>query len=83
LREGHRLKFFENWALRKIFGPKKEEVTGEWRSINDEDLYFVHFSQNIAQVIKPRRMGWAGRVARVGDMRFLQILLGRPEGETT
>jgi hypothetical protein len=78
LREEHRLRFFENYMLRKLFWPKKDEVTGKWRSISDEELYFLYFSQNIVRVIKSRRMGLAGRV---GDRRGTRrILLGRREG---
>jgi hypothetical protein len=69
LRQEHRLRFFENCVLRKIFGSKKDEVTGEWRNINDEELYFLYFSQNIVLVIESRRMGWAGRVAHIDDRR--------------
>ena len=76
------MRFFENYVLRKIFGPKKDEVTGEWKSINDEELYFLYFSQNIFRVIESRRMGWAGRVACMGDRRgACRILLGRHEGK--
>jgi len=82
LREEHRLRFFENCVLRKIFGPKKDEVTGEWKSINEEELYSLYFSQNIFQVIKSRRIGWVGLVARMGDRRSAcRVLLGRPEGK--
>jgi hypothetical protein len=80
LREEHRLRVFENMVLRRIFGTKRDEVTGEWRRYNEEinDLYS---SQNIIRVIKSRRMRWAGHVARMGEGRGAYMLLvGRPEG---
>ena len=56
---------FENRVLRRIFGPKRDEVTGEWRKLHNE-LNNLYFSPNIVRVIKSRRMRWAGHVARMG-----------------
>ena len=67
LREERRLKVFENGVLRRIFGPKRDEVTGEWRKLHNEELNHQYCSQNIVRVIKLRRMRWAGHVARVGE----------------
>jgi hypothetical protein len=64
LREERRLRVFENRVLRKIFGPKRDEVTGEWRKLHHEELN-VLYSPNIVRVIKSRRMRWAGHVARM------------------
>jgi hypothetical protein len=81
LREEHRLRVFENRVLRRIFGPKRDEVTGEWRRLHNKELNDLYSSQNIILVIKSRRMGWAGHVARMGEGRgAYRILVGRPEG---
>jgi hypothetical protein len=63
LREEHRLKVFENRMLRRIFGSKRDEVTGDWRKLHNEELHNVFSSPSIIRVIKPRRMRWAGHVA--------------------
>jgi hypothetical protein len=65
LREEHRLKVFENRVLRRIFGPKKDKVTGEWRKLHNEELHDLNSSPNIVRVIKPR-IRWTGHVARMG-----------------
>jgi hypothetical protein len=57
---------FENRVLRRIFGPKRDEVTGEWRKLHNEGLHNLYFSPNIIRTIKSRRKRWAGHVARVG-----------------
>jgi hypothetical protein len=72
---------FENRVLRRIFGPKRDEVTGEWRRLHNEELTDLYSSPNITRVIKSRRMRWAGHVARMGEGRgAYRILVGIPEG---
>jgi hypothetical protein len=67
LREEHRLGVFENRVLRRIFGPKKDEVTGEWRKLHNEELHDLYSSPSIIRIIKARRMIWAWHVARTGE----------------
>jgi hypothetical protein len=69
LREEHRLRVFENRVLRKIFGPKRVEVTGEWRKLHNEELRNLYSSPDIIRQVKSRRMRWAGHVARMGEER--------------
>jgi hypothetical protein len=71
----------ENRVLRRVFGPKRDEVTGECRKLHNEKVYAVHSSPNVIRMIKSRRMRWAGHVAHMGDRRgTYMILMGRPEG---
>ena len=68
--------------LRGIFGPKRDEVTEEWRKLHNEELNDLHCSSDIVRVIKSRRMRWAGHVARMGERRGVyRVLMGRPEGK--
>jgi len=72
---------FDNRVLRKIFGPKRDEVTGEWRKLHNEFNY-LYSSTNIVRVIKSRGMRWAGHVARMGEGRGVyRVLVGKPEGK--
>jgi hypothetical protein len=73
---------FENRVLRRIFGPKRDEVTGDWRKLHNEELHNLYSSPNIIRMIKLRRMRWAGHVARMGERRnTYRILMGKPEGK--
>jgi hypothetical protein len=78
-----RLRVFENRVLRRIFGPKRDEVTGGWRKLHNEELHNLYSSPNIIRMIKSRRMRSAEHVARMGDKgNAYRILVGMPE-ETT
>ncbi|KAJ4431809.1 hypothetical protein ANN_20414 [Periplaneta americana] len=80
LREEHRLRLFENKVLRKIFGAKRDEVTGEWRKLHNTELHALYSSPDIIRNIKSRRLRWAGHVARMGESRnAYRVLVGRPE----
>jgi hypothetical protein len=82
LREEHRLRVFENRVLRKIFGPKKGEVTVEWRKLHNEELRDLYSSPSIIKIIKSRRMRWAGHVSRMGEKRgAYRLLVKNPEGK--
>jgi hypothetical protein len=71
----------ENRVLRRIFGPKKEDVTGEWRKLHNEEFHNLYSSSDIRQM-KSRRMRWAGHVARMGEERKVyKVLVGKPEGK--
>jgi hypothetical protein len=67
LREERRLSVFENRVLRRVFGPKRDEATGEWRKLHNEELNDLYSLLNILRVVRSRRMRWAGDVARMGD----------------
>jgi len=80
LREERRLRVFESKVLRRIFGPKRDEVIGEWRKLRNEELNDLYSSPNIVRVIKSRRMRWTGHVARMGKRRDVyRVLVGRTE----
>ncbi|KAJ4446896.1 hypothetical protein ANN_13597 [Periplaneta americana] len=80
--EEQRLSVFENKVLRKIFGAKRDEVTGEWRKLHNTELHALYSSPDIIRNIKSRRLRWAGHVARMGESRnAYRVLVGRPEGK--
>jgi hypothetical protein len=82
LREEHRLRVFENSVLRRIFGLKRDEVTGEWRKLYNEELRDLYSSPSIIRIIKCRRMRWASHVARMGEKwNAIRLLVGKPEGK--
>jgi hypothetical protein len=81
-REGYRLRLFENKVLKRIFGPKRDEVTGGWRNMHNEELRDLYSSPSIIRIIKSRRIRWAGHVARMGEKRnAYRLLVGKPEGK--
>jgi hypothetical protein len=82
IREDHRERMFENRVLRRIFGPKKDEVAGGWKKLHKEGLHNLHILPSIITMIKSRRMRWAGHVARMGEKRkAYRTLVGGPEGK--
>jgi len=82
LREKHRQRVFENRVLRRTFGPKGVNVTGEWKKLHNEEIYEMYCSPNIVWVMKLRRMRWAGHVAHMKvEERYIQGLDGKPEGK--
>jgi hypothetical protein len=73
---------FDNKVLRRIFGPKRDEVTGEWSKLHNEELHNLYSSPDIIRQVKSRRMRWAGHVARMGEERKVyKVLVGKPEGK--
>jgi hypothetical protein len=81
LREECRLRIFENKVLRRLFGPKRDEVTGEWRRLHNEELYALYTSLYIIRVIKSKRLRWAGHLARMLVRRgAYRVLVVKPEG---
>jgi hypothetical protein len=77
-----RLRVFENRVLRRIFGPKRDEVTGEWRKLHNDELHNLYSSADIIRQVKSRQMRWAGHVARMGEGRKLyKVWVGKPEGK--
>jgi len=81
LREERKLRVSENRMLRRIFGPREDEVTGEWRRLHKEELNDLYSSPNMVRVIKSIRMRWAGHVARLAEERVVyRVLVGKPEG---
>jgi hypothetical protein len=82
LTEKHRLWVFENRVLRRIYEPKRGEVTGGWRKLHNEELHKLYSSSSIIRMIKSRRMRWAGHVARIGAKRnAYRILVRKPDGK--
>jgi hypothetical protein len=76
------LRVFGNRVLRRIFGPKRDEVMGEWRQLHNEEINDLYCSPTIVQVIKLRRMRWVGHVASMGEGRGVyRVLVGKPEGK--
>ena len=85
LREEHRLRVFENKVLMKIFGAKKDDITGEWRKLHNAELHAsLYSSPNIIRSLKSRRLRWAGHAARMDQSRnAYRVLVGKPERETS
>jgi hypothetical protein len=80
LREERRLRVFENRVLRRVFGPKRNKVRGEWIMLHNEELNDLYSLPNIVRVVKSRRMRWAEHVARMGEKRGVhRVLVGKPE----
>jgi hypothetical protein len=72
---------FENRVLRRIFGPKRDEIMGEWRKLHNEDLHDLYSSPSIMKIIKSRRMRWTGHLTRMRERRNeYRLLVGKPEG---
>jgi hypothetical protein len=81
VREEHKLRVIENRVLR-IFGPKRDGVTGGWRNVHNEELHNLYSSPSIIRIIKSRRMRWAGHVARMQEKRNVyRLLVGKPDGK--
>jgi hypothetical protein len=81
LRKEHRLRVFANRVLRRILGPKRDEVTGEWRKLQNGELHNLYSSPDVIGQIKSRRLRWAGHVAHMeGDRNVYRVLVGKPGG---
>jgi hypothetical protein len=73
---------FENRVLKRIFGPKRDEVTGKWRKVRSEELHNLYSFPDIIRQVKSRRMRWAGHVACIGEERKVyKVMVGKPEGK--
>jgi hypothetical protein len=84
LREEQRMRVFENRVVRRIFRPKRDNVTGEWMKLHNEELRNLYLFPNIIKQIKSRRMTWAVHVACMGEDRIVyKVLVGKPEGKRT
>jgi hypothetical protein len=82
VREGHKLRVFENRVLRRIFGPKRDRVTGGWRKLHNKELHNLYSLPSMIRIIRSRRMRWAGHLARMGEKRNVyRLLVGKPEGK--
>jgi hypothetical protein len=82
LREEHRLRVFENRVLRRIFGPKVDEIIAYWRKLHNEELHNLYSSPDVIRMITSRRMRWESHIARMGKKRnAYRILVGKPEGK--
>jgi hypothetical protein len=81
LRDERRLRVFENKVLRRVFGPKRDEATGEWKRLHNEEFYVLYSSPNIIRVMKLRITRWAGYLARMGARRgAYRVMGGKPQG---
>jgi hypothetical protein len=81
LREERKVRMFENRVLRRIFAPKRDEATGEWIKLHNEELNDLYSSPSVLRMMKSRRMRWAGHVERMGAKEGIyRVLVGKPEG---